>query len=163
MNYLSVKFKFMAIRILDNKQVTPETIRLMLEVTPECAVSIAIALEAQARGVQCVFKVEENIELLQTSKKISMRISEGQAEYPGKLYEIWAKGKIRKHLGFRREKDMYMGKEYGRNFLDACLHFFTNIMYCNGAYNERNNTLSGHVLYGKAQSSCVRINSQSQS
>jgi DNA-binding PadR family transcriptional regulator len=119
----------------------------MLEVTPTTALTIAKALRSQVTGVPVVFTLEDNIELLKTSKFIISRLDEEQTEDSDKLYEIWAKGRIRSHLFFKREKDILIGKEYGRNFLDACQHYFSNYMHSKEAYNPRKNTLSGHTLY----------------
>ena len=138
----------MALRILDTKQLTKRTIRLMLEVTPTTAITIAKALRSQATGIPSIFTLENNTELLEVSQILISRMSAEQADYPGTLYEIWAKGKRRTHLGFKREPDIQLGKDYGRNFIEACVHFFTCVMICDGAYNPRKNTLSGYMLYG---------------
>lgn len=136
-------------RIIDTKQLTKRTMRLMLEVTPSTAIAIAKALRSQATGIPVVHTLEENVDLLEVTQTIISQISEEQAHYPGTLYEIWAKGKIRAHLGFKREPDMMIGKAFGRNFIDACIHYCCGIMISNGAYNTNNNTLGGYVLFTK--------------
>jgi hypothetical protein len=119
----------------------------MLEVEPNDLFTIAKALRSQATGVPVVHTLEDNVRLLEISQGITSRISEEQVEYPGKLYDIWAKGKVRAHLGFKREPDMMVGKAFGKSFLDACIYYCTCVMFTNGAYNPKNNTLGGYILY----------------
>jgi hypothetical protein len=111
-------------RLLDTKQMTKRTVRLMLEVEPNDLFAIAKALRSQSTGVPVVTTLEDNVRLMEISQTIISRISEEQAHYPGHLYEIWAKGKRRAHLGWKREPDMMIGKEFGRSFLDACIHYW---------------------------------------
>jgi hypothetical protein len=121
----------------------------MLEVTPNTAITIAKALRSQATGIQVAHRLEESQALQDVSHMIIDQITDYQDEYPGKLYDIWAKGKRRAHLGYKREPDIRIGNALGKNFLDACIHYCSCIMFCNGAYNPKDNTLGGYVLYTK--------------
>lgn len=131
-------------RILDEE--IKKNIRLMLQVDTKEAIAIAKALRAQATGIKATFSINETTQLLENSQIILSRISEELANYPGNRYEIWAKGK-RTWLFGKREPDQYIGREYGRNFFEACNYHFTNVVYCPGAYNPKKNTLSGYKLY----------------
>lgn len=128
-----------------------QTYRLMLEVTPSTMIAMAKALRSQATGVPVVHTLEEYVALSEVAQKIISRISEEQDAYPGKVYQIWAKGKRRSHLGFKREPDMFIGSAIGRNFLDSCIHFCTCICFTHGAYNPKDNTLGGYILYSKEE------------
>lgn len=136
-------------RILDTKQLQKKYIRLMMEVEPNDLFAIAKALRSQATGVPSVTTLEDNARLLELFQTVISRIEEEQADYRGQQYEIWARGKRRRSLAFKREPDMVIGKAYGKNFIDACHHFCTCVLYCDDAYNPRNNTLSGYILYNK--------------
>jgi len=87
----------------------------------------------------------------QTLKKIGItlvhRIQEQDIDYCGKKYQIYARGKRSLRNWFRRYPDIFVGEDTGRNFLDACNHYFTCIQYTMGAYNIKKNTLAGHELY----------------
>lgn len=110
--------------------------------------SLAKALHYQANGTPKVFTLEDQQTLNNTAETIISRISEQDIDYTGRKYEIWAKGKRRVHLGFKREPDILLGHDYGRSFLEACIHYFTCVMFCDRAYNPTKNTISGYVLYG---------------
>lgn len=136
-------------KIIDDfESATPDhTIRLVLEIEPIYALKIAKALYAQATGTPVTFTEKEKQDLNATSQTIIRRYQEQDIDYIGQSYEIWARGKRRIVLGFRREPDMYLGRDIGRNFLEACNHFFNFVCFSDGQYNPKNNTVAGHILF----------------
>ena len=131
----------------DNDNNNQPTIRFMLELGYMDGLVIGKALHLQGMRLGDPFNDREAQLLRQTSQAIIARYKEQDILYTGKEYEIWARGKRRLRLGFKREPDMYLGSDTGRNFLEACIHFFTCIQYTAGAYNIKKNTISGHELF----------------
>ena len=81
------------------------------------------------------------------AKTLKERVKDRMIDYDGEKYIIMAKGRRRLTLGLKREPDIYIGAEYGLNFIDACRSYF--MIRCNrDYYNQRNNTYCGKVLYG---------------
>jgi hypothetical protein len=84
---------------------------------------------------------------LNIAKRIRERVNEKSINYYGKKYIIMAKGRRKFTLGFKREPDIYIGSDWGLNFIEACQSYFASISYHNG-YNQRKNTYCGRTLFG---------------
>jgi len=134
-------------KLIDPDNDPQPTIRFMLELEPMDALVIGKALHLQGIRIGDPFNNKEAQVLRQASQAIIARFKEQDIHYTGRHYEIWARGKRRLRLGFKREPDIYLGSDIGRNFLEACHHFFTCIQYTAGAYNIKKNTISGHELF----------------
>lgn len=131
----------------DNDNKDQPTIKLMLELEPLDALRIAKALHLQGMKIGESFNEKEAQMLRETAQVIISRHKDQDIDYTGRHYDIWTRGKRRLHLGFKREEDIYLGMDLGRNFLEACHHYFTCVQYTGGAYNITKNTLSGYQLY----------------
>lgn len=84
---------------------------------------------------------------LSIAKTLKGRVNEYNFDYDGEKYVIMAKGRRRLRLGFKREPDLYIGSEYGKNFVEAC-HFFFMIHSRGNNFNEKNLTYYGRALFG---------------
>jgi hypothetical protein len=83
---------------------------------------------------------------LNIAKTIRERVNERSIDFNGEKYIIMAKGRRRLTLGFKREPDLYIGSEWGLNFLEACQSFFVaNPFY--SRYNYRKNSYCGRHLF----------------
>lgn len=83
---------------------------------------------------------------LSIAKTLSDKVNERTIDYSGEKYIIMARGRRKFTLGFKREPEIYIGSEYGVNFLDACrMYFMTSNHRYN--YNQRKNTFHGRMLY----------------
>jgi hypothetical protein len=80
------------------------------------------------------------------AKTINERVKERNIDYKGERYIIMAKGRRKLALGLKREPDIYIGSDYGLNFIDACRSFFMLRSHIYN-YNERNNTACRRMLY----------------
>jgi hypothetical protein len=81
------------------------------------------------------------------AKTLRDRVNERSIDYTGGKYIIMARGRRRLSLGFKREPAIFIGSEYGLNFIEACHSFFPFGPYDN-SYNQRKNTLCGRMLFG---------------
>jgi hypothetical protein len=84
---------------------------------------------------------------LSIAKTLSDRVRELSIDYSGGKYIIMAKGRRRLTLGFKREPDIYIGSDYGVNFIDACRNFFMTNPYWD-SFNQRKITFCGRILFG---------------
>lgn len=83
---------------------------------------------------------------LSIAKTINERVKECTIDYSGEKYIIMTKGRRRLALGLKREPDIYIGSDYGLNFIDACRSFFKLRSHIYN-YNERNNTACRRMLF----------------
>lgn len=74
-------------------------------------------------------------------------IDERTIDYSGEKYLIMAKGRRKLTLGFKREPDIYIGSEYGLNFIEACQSYFSIYRLFKYGYNLLKNTFYGRMLY----------------
>jgi hypothetical protein len=84
-------------------------------------------------------------------KKIALtiqnRVNEMTIDYNGEKYIIMAKGRRRLSLGFKKEPDLYIGSDYGTNFIEACKGYFT-FHTDRDKFNEKKLTYYGRSLFG---------------
>jgi hypothetical protein len=79
-------------------------------------------------------------------KTINDRVKELIVDYSGERFLIMAKGRRKLALGLKKEPDIYIGSDYGLNFIDACRNFFKLRSHIYN-YNERNNTACRRMLF----------------
>jgi hypothetical protein len=84
---------------------------------------------------------------LNLAKTLEERVKECTIDYDGVKYIIMAKGRRRLMLGFKREPDLYIGSDYGTNFIEACKGYFM-LHYNSDKFNEKNLTYYGRSLFG---------------
>jgi hypothetical protein len=83
---------------------------------------------------------------LSIAQTLRNRVEERSINYNGEKYIIMAKGRRKLALGLKREPDIYIGSDYGLNFIDACRSFFKLRSHIYN-YNERNNTACRRMLF----------------
>jgi hypothetical protein len=84
---------------------------------------------------------------LSLAKTLDVRVNECTIDYEGEKYVIMARGRRRLRLGFKRESDLYIGSEYGTNFMEACRFYF--MLHSWGKnFNEKKLTYCGRSLFG---------------
>lgn len=84
---------------------------------------------------------------LSRAKTINDRVKERTVDYSGERYIIMAKGRRKLLQGFKREPDLYIGSDYGTNFMEACRFYF--MLHSRGNhFNEKNLTYCGRTLFG---------------
>jgi hypothetical protein len=76
---------------------------------------------------------------LRMAKTINERVQERTIDYSGERYVIMAKGRRRLRLGQKREPDLFIGSDYGTNFIDACHSYFM--------FHSRRNKLMRKALH----------------
>lgn len=84
---------------------------------------------------------------LRIFETLNDRIKEQKKDYNGEKYVILAKGRRKLTLGLKREPDLYIGSEYGTNFIEACHSYFFLHPHRN-KFNERKLTYYGRSLFG---------------
>lgn len=84
---------------------------------------------------------------LSLAKTLEGRVNECTVDYAGEKYIIMAKGRRRIRLGFKRESDLYIGSDYGTNFMEAC-HFYFMFHSQGNKFNEKTLTYCGRTLFG---------------
>jgi hypothetical protein len=87
------------------------------------------------------------VAFLNLAKTLEDRVKECTIDYGGVKYIIMAKGRRRLSLGFKREPDLYIGSDYGTNFIEACNGYFTLHSH-RDKFNEKNLTYYGRSLFG---------------
>lgn len=84
-------------------------------------------------------------------KKIALtikdRVKDITIDYNGEKFIIMAKGRRRFRLGFKKEPDLYIGSDYGTNFIEACFNYFM-LHSKRSKFNEKKLTFCGRILFG---------------
>lgn len=83
---------------------------------------------------------------LSIAKTLKDKVQDRSHDYSGEGFIIMAKGRRKLSLGFKREPDIYIGSEYGVNFIDACNSYFSASSQ-RYHFNQRKNTFYGRMLY----------------
>jgi len=84
---------------------------------------------------------------LSLAKTLEERVNECTIDYGGEKYVIMARGRRRLRLGFKREPDLYIGSEYGTNFVEACQWYF-KFQSRENRFNKKKLTYNGRTLFG---------------
>jgi hypothetical protein len=84
---------------------------------------------------------------LNVAQTLRESVKEKSVDYSGEKYIIMAKGRRKINLGFKREPDLYIGSDYGTNFIEAC-HFYFMFHSQGNKFNEKNLTYCGRTLFG---------------
>ena len=93
------------------------------------------------------FTIRTRNALLSIAKSLNDRVKEVSIDYEGEKYVIMARGRRRLSMSFKREPDIYIGSDWGVNFIDACRNFFL-IDPHRESFNRRKNTFGGRILFG---------------
>lgn len=64
-------------------------------------------------------------------KKVLFVVTQDKVKYPIKEYDIWESGYLDQGMEGVPAKAFYRGKEWGRNFQDACMRYFLKSEYEN--------------------------------
>jgi hypothetical protein len=84
---------------------------------------------------------------LSIARTLRERVNERSIDYDGGKYIIMAKGRRKIFQGLKKEPDLYIGSEFGTNFIEACYFYFT--FHSRGTnFNQRNLTYCGRSLFG---------------
>ncbi len=83
---------------------------------------------------------EQREHFVSVAADITRRIAEKKVVH---VYHLYARGKRRICLGFKREPDTYLGKGYGHNFIEAC----DDLLLFSYGFNSRNNTYKGREIF----------------
>jgi hypothetical protein len=84
---------------------------------------------------------------LSIAQTLRDRVEDRSINYNGEKYIIMAKGRRKLALGLKRELDLYIGSDYGTNFIEAC-HFYFMLHSQGNKFNEKNLTYCGRTLFG---------------
>jgi hypothetical protein len=93
------------------------------------------------------FTDRTRVSFLNVAQTLRDRVREKSVDFSGEKYIIMAKGRRKLNLGFKREPDLYIGSDYGTNFIEAC-HFYFMLNSRGNKFNEKNLTYCGRTLFG---------------